>query len=109
MFFQKNEFVRIGAICKYYPDLETAFVWENYAELYGEGIDHDQIAIIALGKEIKKIVSKNNGLYRRLLKILEEAIENKSIFLSNMIEDPLTETIEDKKKVLTSLRRGMLE
>jgi len=48
----------INSICQYYPDIEAQFIWENHADLYDENREHKDVAMIALGREIRKNCSK---------------------------------------------------
>lgn len=97
----------INAICKHYPEIETEFIWDKYNELYDDTKEHNEVAMIVLGKEMKKIVFKNTSLQERLLNIIDKVLTQKSNFLSLMIEDLESETIEMKRAVLKYLKEGL--
>ena len=97
----------IENICKSYPRLEQEYIWSEHFDLYEEDRSHDEVAMLVLGREIKKIAKANDRLFQRLIRILEDAIEGRSRLMDHMIEDSEKETIEQKKKILSNILQGM--
>ena len=105
----RNKDIRdIVSIFKNYPEIESELIWGNHNDLYDEEVHHDQIGLIVLGREMKKIVESNSDLHNRLIGILKKAMLKNSKIPDLMIADVLKETIQmqtDKLNfVLTGLR-----
>ncbi len=99
----------ISLICKYYPEIETNLIWEENNDLYSEDKSHEEVGLIVLGREIKKIVKPNQNLNERLKAILDKAISGKSRVLELMINDRINETLEEKANILKCIRQGLIE
>jgi len=99
----------IAAICQHYPTIEDDTIWINHSDLYDDELEHFDVGMIVLGKEMSKMIAGNEKLRGRVEKILNEAIDLKSEFISIMIKDPVKETIDDKRKILRNILRGLLE
>ncbi|HFA51286.1 MAG TPA: hypothetical protein ENJ95_19915 [Bacteroidetes bacterium] len=99
----------INSICKYYPDLEQEHIWANHFDLYTDDRSHDEVAMIVLGREIKKIAMANDKLYSKLLTILNKAIAHESSFLDLMIEDNEKENVGMKRLLLKHILSGLKE
>lgn len=97
----------INAICMHYPAIESELIWEEYSDLYEEDREHSEVAMIVLGKEMKKIIGENEKLQNRMEKILDDAIHERSTFLKHMITDPENETLEQKSKLLAYIKQGI--
>lgn len=99
----------IHLICKHYPILETNLIWDKHNDLYENDREHDEVAMIVLGREMKEIVGDNNGLKKRILNIIDKALKGETNFLKHMIENPQEETMEQKSRILEYIRRGFSE
>lgn len=99
----------INSVCQNYPSLESDFIWSNHFDLYGGDLDHEEVGIIVLGREMKKLVNNNKKLASRLIRIMDEAIEEKSSLLRLMIQDSGTETIAKKKSIIEKLKLGFTQ
>lgn len=98
----------IDAICKYYPQIEAESIWANHSDLYGDDRSHIDVAMVVLGREMKKLIKVNEKLNERIELILNKAINEESQFLSHMIDDPENETITMKVIILTNIKKGMV-
>lgn len=98
----------INTICQYYPSIESEFIWGNHFDLYEGDLGHEEIGVIVLGREVRKLVSENEKLLRRLARILDNAINETTPFLKLMIQDPEKETIEMKRNIMKSLKKGFM-
>ena len=98
----------INSICNHYPYIETELIWGEYFDLYGDDLEHLEVAMIVLGREMKKVIANNESLKVRIIKIIEKALAQKTPFLFLMIEDTEIETIEMKVKTLTLLKKGFI-
>lgn len=101
--------VDIDSICQYYPSIEEEHIWSNYFNLYEEGREHEQVGIMGLGREMKKLTKSNKELEDRLLSIMDKAINEESRLLPLMIQNSEKETIEMKRKVFEWLKLGFTE
>jgi len=99
----------ISLICKYFPDIETNLIWEEHNELYEEDRNHEEVGLMVLGREMKKIIKDNQDLKGRISDILEKAIDGESGVLELMISDPRKETLEQKASILKCIRRGLAD
>ncbi|MCH8905236.1 MAG: hypothetical protein IIA45_15155 [Bacteroidetes bacterium] len=99
----------INSICKYYPEIESESIWSHHSDLYEDETDHQDVAMVVLGREIKKIIEGNSKLKSRVLNILDKAINQDSNLLIHMIENPDTETLDLKEKVLRNIKQGIIE
>lgn len=97
----------INSICKNYPLLEQEYIWSNHFDLYDEDRSHDEVAMIVLGREIRKITKANDHLHQRLIRILNDAMEGRSRLMDHMIDDSQKETIEQKHTTLRNILEGM--
>ncbi len=97
----------INSIVRYYPSLEQNYIWSNHFDLYEDERSHDEVAMIVLGREMKKIVQVNDQLHKRLMLILNKAITSESAMLVHMIEDSEKENLEQKKKILLDILKGL--
>jgi len=97
----------INLICKHYPDIETDLIWNYHFDLYQSDRDHSDVAMIVLGREMRKIITGNAKLMERILNILDDALSQKSHFMAHMIDDPLKETIEMKADLLKHIKQGV--
>lgn len=87
--------------------LEQEYIWSEHFDLYEENRSHQEVAMFVLGREIRKIAKANDRLFRRLVRILNDAIEGGSRLTDHMIEDSEKETIEQKQKILSNILQGM--
>lgn len=103
-----KDVIDINTICQYYPSIESEFIWGNHFDLYEGDLGHEEIGVIVLGREVRKLVSENEKLLRRLARILDNAINETTPFLKLMIQDPEKETIEMKRNIMKSLKKGFM-
>ena len=99
----------INSICVYYPSLESDYIWANHFDLYGGDLQHQEVGVIVLGREMKKLVLTNKDLEKRIVKILDKAIAQESLVLSLMIQNSEHETIADKKNIMEKLKSGFIQ
>lgn len=98
----------INSICRHYPQIETEHIWGEHADLYTDGsLEHTDVAMIVLGREMKKLMAANQKLKNRIDAILDRAISLESRFMSYMIEDPGRETLELKRSILRHIKMGL--
>lgn len=97
----------IDAICQHYPILEDENIWTNHSDLYDGGLDHFEVGMMVLGREMSRMISGNERLYKRVAKIITKAIHLQSGFTSLMIKDPEEETIDQKRQLLRYILRGL--
>jgi hypothetical protein len=86
--------------------LETEHIWENHSNLYDGEFEHNEVAMMVLGREMKMITSKNQGLTQRIQSILENAIAGKSDIAKYMVQDVYKENIDQKMKQLSDVLKG---
>ncbi len=98
----------IASICRYYPDIETDMIWSDHFDLYGGTLEHDEVAMIVLGREMSKVITINAALRDRICSIIDTALEERSQFLVHMIDDAEQETLEMKSRCLRHIRQGLL-
>lgn len=99
----------INSICLHYPSIETELIWNDHFDLYDDEKDHNDVGVIVLGREMKKLVKENKKLEERLINIMDKAINEESPFLRLMINYPEKETIAMKRKIIKSLKEGFEE
>ncbi|MDA9563061.1 hypothetical protein N9R81_00130 [Flavobacteriales bacterium] len=97
----------IRSICLHYPDLETDNIWENHSDLYDDEREHQDVGIIVLGREMKKIIEENESLLIRVRSILVKALNGESNLINLMIEDSEKETIEGQKRIVELVLEGL--
>lgn len=96
-------------ILRHYPDIESNLIWAEYSDLYDSERSHNDVGMKVLGREMRKIMLNNDKLLRRIINILEVAIQNKSNIINLMISDPLEETREDIILLLEYIKHGLTE
>lgn len=99
----------INSICKSYASIERIYIWSEHFDLYDDKLENDDIAMIVLGREIRKIVFNNAGLYKRLLGIFQNILDQSSSFLPLMIVDSEIETLEMKQRLIRFIKKGFTE
>lgn len=98
----------INSICNHYHSIEDNYIWTEYNDLYSDNLSHQDVAIIALGKEMKKILNSNKKLQLRIIEILDKALTQQSKLLQYMIEDLSSETIEMKADIIKLIKLGVV-
>ena len=99
----------IEAICQNYPTIEDENIWANHSDLYDGDLEHFDVGMIVLGREMSRVISANDELRTRVIAILNKAISLESGFISIMIKDPVQETIDQKRHILRNILRGLTE
>ena len=99
----------IEAICQNYPTIEDENIWANHSDLYDGDLEHFEVGMIVLGREMSRVISANDELRTRVIAILNKAISLESGFISIMIKDPVQETIDQKRHFLRNILRGLNE
>lgn len=99
----------ISRICQHYPDIETDIVWEGYMEVNSDGLKHDDVGMIVLGRQMKKIMKDNQALSERVVGIIDKAMNYESDILDRMRKDLMKETLEEKASIFKNIRRGIVE
>ena len=99
----------IDAICQHYPRIEDENIWSNHSDLYDDDLEHFDVGLIVLGREMSKLISGNDHLRSRVLRILDKALRLESRFIDIMIKNPGEETIEQKRHILRNIQRGLTE
>lgn len=103
-----KDIIDINSICLVYPLIESNHIWEEHSDLYGnEELEHFDVGMIVLGREIAKLIASNKELNLRVRSIIEKAISGESTFLTNMIENAEEETITQKRSILQNIHRGL--
>lgn len=98
----------ISSICKHYPSIEMESIFSNHFDLYDDILDHDEVGIIVLGREMRRLTDRNEVLVERINNILDKSITDENSLLELMIENPETETIIMKKKIIQLLKQGFV-
>ncbi|MCD4693034.1 MAG: hypothetical protein K8R79_08980 [Calditrichales bacterium] len=98
----------INEICLNYPNIESEYIWRKYFYLYTDELSHQDVAMQVLGMEIKKIINTNRKLKKRILHILDKAINQHSKLIIHMIENSEKETIEMKSQILQNIKIGII-
>lgn len=106
---RSKDITDINSICLYYPSIEEEYIWGNHFDLYDDELEHIDVGIIVLGRQMRILVGGNRNLAKRLIGIMDKAIEEQSPFLSLMIQNSETETIEMKRKIIQQLKKGFIE
>jgi len=96
----------ISSIIEMYPDFETDLIWDEYSFLYEGELSHDEIGIMVIGYEMKKVVKNNNKLVEKVVKILDKGISLKNKLASHMILDSNKDTVESNIEKLKLLKEG---
>lgn len=99
----------INAICQYYPEVETNFIWNEYFDLYTDDRNQTTVAMLVLGQELRKLIGFNQKLFHRIKSILENALRSASDFPQQMISDPIKETEEEKRHWLRCIYDGLTQ
>jgi predicted nucleotidyltransferase len=99
----------IDSICSNYPTIEDENIWANHFDLYEDHLEHFDVGMIVLGREINRMIGTNENLRKRIVNILNRGIALESSIISIMIKDPERETAEDKRGILKNILRGITE
>lgn len=107
-----NDPIDINSILQHYPEFEMDMIWEEYSFLYEtdeDDLSPTDMVIKALGHEIAKTIGSNQQLLKRVLDILDRAINLQSSLAQQMIQHSNNETVEDKCNSLALIKQGMEE
>ena len=104
-----KDVIDINSICLHYPSIETELIWNEYNDLYEQGLEHQEVGVVVLGSEMKKMIKGNKKLEERLLGIFDRAIKEDSALLSLMIDDPEQETLDMKRNLINYLKMGFIQ
>jgi predicted nucleotidyltransferase len=99
----------IAAICQHYPILEDENIWANHSDLYDDDLEHVDVGMIVLGREMSTMIADNDKLRSRVVRVLNQAISLESGFIQIMIKDPAKETIDEKRQMLRNILKGLTE
>lgn len=99
----------IDSICHNYPTLEDDHIWLKHNDLYDSELEHFEIGMIVLGREMKMLMTDNEILRNRIIQIIDKAIELDSNVIKHMIKNPSEETIDMKRSVLEHIKRGLTD
>lgn len=99
----------ISSIVAHYTDIEENMIWEEHNDLYGGVLEHHEIGIIVLGRMMKKIIKSNQELTERIIHIIDKALAYESDILEHMIDDRMTETLDEKAAILQLIKKGITE
>jgi len=97
----------IVQICIHFPEIEREIIWTEHNDLNNGDISHDDLSLIVLGRLMKKIMASNEMLTKRIIHIINQAINGDSGILEHMIVDRMTETLDDKAAILKLIKRGI--
>jgi len=99
----------INEICQHYQIIEQEDIWEHHNDLFAMEVDNFDVGMQALGREMKKLVFKNEGLSKRISNIINKALTQETPFLSLMIQNSIEETLDMKTKIIMNIQQGFLE
>lgn len=92
-------------IVEHHFNLQSEFIYENHADLFGgedDDITLEEISAMVIGREIKKMIKENASLSSRLNRIISEHTElmDKSALIRNMVN----ESGKDVEKIVAILK-----
>lgn len=99
----------INRICEHYPDIETNMIWEEHSDLYNDKLDHSEVSMIVLGRLMQRIMKENQALSKRVVSIIDKALKYESDILEQMINDSMTQTLDEKAAIFQNIKRGIEE
>lgn len=92
-----------------YFDLQAEMIYEHHADLFsGEEGSLSEISANVIGREMKKIIGDNIGLYNRITGIINKQIELKanSAFIRNMVNEA-NSNVEEVIRLLKNILQGL--
>jgi len=100
----------IAVIMKHFFYVYDEIIWEKHNDLFEEGRELDEIAVRVLGREMGKIVVRNDKLKGRILRILDQNTHDKNNspigeILASYYDKLVKETIE----LLIEIKTGISE
>ncbi|MBN8718134.1 MAG: nucleotidyl transferase AbiEii/AbiGii toxin family protein [Sediminibacterium magnilacihabitans] len=104
----------IADIIHHFFELHPTLIYsEEHFDLFSEDVEDkslQEISATVIGREIKKIISSNQSLTERLIRILQDHIEQEeeSPFVKNMIAET-GETIEHVMRQLKNVLSGLID
>ena len=101
----------IAEIIQYYFHFNDTVIWEQHSDLFSDpDIDLMQVASRFMGREISKIVSRNQKVKNRIVEILETGISpKKSNTLDELLARYLEKTVEFCQELIRNLLKGIEE
>ncbi|WP_114778743.1 nucleotidyl transferase AbiEii/AbiGii toxin family protein [Botryobacter ruber] len=102
-----KDLLDIAGILQSYPYLEDEHIWSKHFDLYESERSHEDVAMIGLGREMRKIVETNEKLHARLKSILKKGITGESRLADHMVLNSKKEGVEQKRHVLKNLLQGL--
>ena len=86
-------------------------IWEKHSDLFSDpDIDLMQVAARFMGREISKIVSRNQKVKKRIVEILETGISpKKSNMLDELLARYLEKTVEFCQELIRNILKGIEE
>jgi predicted nucleotidyltransferase len=105
---REKDITDIGEIMYHYFYMHDEFIYENYAHLFDEHNDLNQLAAVVIGSEIKKVLGPNKLLLKKIIDIIEADIaKNEHAILSVTLAKQFENTIDENTTLLSKMLVGL--
>jgi predicted nucleotidyltransferase len=105
---REKDITDIGEIMYHYFYMHDEFIYENYAHLFDEHNDLNQLAAVVIGSEIKKVLGTNKLLLKKIIDIIEADIaKNEQAILSVILAKQFENTIDENTTLLSKILAGL--
>jgi predicted nucleotidyltransferase len=105
---REKDITDIGEIMYHYFYMHDEFIYENYASLFDEHNNLNQLAAVVIGKEIKKVLGTNKLLLKKIIDIIEADIaKNEHAILSVTLAKQFENTIDENTTLLSKMLAGL--
>lgn len=85
----------IFSILKHYHSFEQDFLLDKHIDLFDGQREWQEISMLAIGREVARILEKNPSLNLRIIRIINDSISLKNRLILNALVDSKTETAGD--------------
>jgi predicted nucleotidyltransferase len=99
----------IAEILLHFYDIFDEIIWSEHSDLFVEGRELIQISARVLGREMGRILSRNNQVMARILAIFPAENPEKASRISRIISGHLQLTLDQTNELLVEIEKGILE
>ena len=107
---RSNDIPDIAEIISHYFAFNDTVIWEKHSELFlDSNVDLMLVAVRFMGREISKIVSKNEKLKQRIIGLLENGISfpKSKNMLDELLAKNLRKTVDFCRELIQSILQGI--
>lgn len=108
---RQSDILDISDILHHYFSMQDNEIWENHFDLFtGDNTDLLHVAARVMGREMRKIVIKNEALFQRMDGILERnSADVDHCVIGAIMTGYFNNTVQENMMMIAEIRKGLLD